>query len=140
MFTWLPDGKWVITDGLSLLSPETGEMRSLTSPPTKLLPDFSPAVSPDGHAMVFSRSVNVGVSELYLLELTDDLKPKAEPSRLTSLGVSSCGSVWTPNGREIIFASGVVFPSSLWKVPASGVPGPQQLPFQIEAPSFPTIS
>ena len=32
-FAWLPDGKWVITDGLVLLSTESGETRSLTSPP-----------------------------------------------------------------------------------------------------------
>ena len=34
-FAWLPDGKWVVTDGLALLSTESGETRSLTSPPTK---------------------------------------------------------------------------------------------------------
>src|SRR5262249_49911577 len=33
-FTWLPDGKWVVTNGLALLSTETGEMRTLTTPPT----------------------------------------------------------------------------------------------------------
>ena len=35
LFAWLPDGKWVVTGGLALLSTESGEMRSLTSPPTK---------------------------------------------------------------------------------------------------------
>jgi Tol biopolymer transport system component len=140
LFSWLPDGKWVVTDGLALLSTESGVMQSLTSPPTKLLPDFSPSVSPDGHTVVFSRSVNVGVSELYLLELTDDLKPKAEPRRLTSLGVSSWGSVWVPKRRDIIFTAGVFGGSSnLWKVSASGNPGPQQLPFLEEA-SRPAMS
>jgi Tol biopolymer transport system component len=141
LFAWLPDGKWVVTDGLALLSTESGEIRTLTSPPTKLLPDFSPAVSPDGRTVVFSRSVNIGVSELYLLELTDDLKPKTEPRRLTSLESFSWGSVWTPNGREIIFTSGVFASSSdLWKVSPSGAPEPQRLPLQIEEPGFPAIS
>ena len=55
-FAWLPDGKWVVTDGLALLSTESGETRSLTSPPTKSTSDFSPAVSPDGRTVAFSRS------------------------------------------------------------------------------------
>src|SRR5262249_7744437 len=44
-FDWLPDGKWVVTNGLALLSVETGEARSLTSPPTKSLIDCFPAIS-----------------------------------------------------------------------------------------------
>ena len=105
-FAWLPDGKWVVTDGLALLSTESGETRSLTSPPTKSSPDFSPAVSPDGRTVAFSRSASYVVSDIYLLDLTEDLKPKGEPRRLTSLKGFSFGSAWTPNGREIIFASG----------------------------------
>ena len=107
-------------------------MRSLTSPPTKLLPDFSPAVSPDGHTVVFSRSDQVGVSDIYLLDLTEDLKPKGEPRRLTSLKGFELGSVWTPNGREIIFTSGVFGsgPAS-GRYPGFGCRGPEQLPFQI---------
>ena len=44
------------------------------------------------------------VSDIYLLDLTEDLKPKGEPRRLTSLKGFSFGSAWTPNGREIIFS------------------------------------
>ena len=84
-FAWLPDGKWVVTDGLALLSTESGETRSLTSPPTKSSPDFSPAVSPDGRTVAFSRSAGYGGSDIYLIDLTEDLKPKGEPRRLTSL-------------------------------------------------------
>ena len=35
-FAWLPDGKWVVTDGLALLSTESGETHSLTSPPQEI--------------------------------------------------------------------------------------------------------
>jgi Tol biopolymer transport system component len=42
LFAWFPDGKWVVTDGLALLSTESGETRRLTSPPTKSIPDFLP--------------------------------------------------------------------------------------------------
>ena len=54
-FAWLPDGKWVVTAGLGLLSTESGETRSLTLPPTSSA-DYSPAVSTDGHTVAFTRS------------------------------------------------------------------------------------
>jgi len=140
-FAWLPDGKWVVTDGLGLLSTETGETRALTSPPAKSSPDSSPAVSPDGRTVAFSRSPAYTVSDIYLLELGEDLKAKGEPRRLTSLKGSSSDPTWTPNGREIIFSSGVLGSgSSLWKVPASGAGEPEQLQFSGREATCPTIS
>src|SRR5262245_19349165 len=103
-FGWFPDGKWAVVDGLALLSTESGETRNLTSPSHF---DFSPAVSPDGHTVAFSRWASSLLSDIYLLDLTEDLKPKGEPRRLTSLKGSSLSPAWTPNGREIIFSSGV---------------------------------
>jgi Tol biopolymer transport system component len=127
-FSWLPDGKWVVIDGLALLSTESGEIRSLTSPPTKSWLDRFPAVSPHGRTVAFSRSVGEG-SDIYLLNLTDDLKPKSDPRRLTSLKGSSSTSAWTPNGREIICSSGLFGSESLWRVEASGTGEPEKLPY-----------
>jgi Tol biopolymer transport system component len=141
LFAWLPDGKWVVTDGLALLSMETGETRNLTSPPVKMLPDLSPAVSPDGRTVAFSRSPAYTVSDIYLLELSEDLKAKGEPRRLTSLKSPSGDPTWTPNGREIIFSSGMAWvDSSLWKVPASGAGEPEQLQLSDRQVSRPAIS
>ena len=66
LFAWLPDGKWVVIDGLALLSTESGETRSLTSPPTKSSSDFSPAVSPDGRTVAFSRTTGDGASRRFI--------------------------------------------------------------------------
>jgi Tol biopolymer transport system component len=140
LFAWVPDGKWVVTDGLLLLSTETGETRSLTSPPTKSLPDYSPAVSPDGRTVAFSRWTSHMISDNFLLDLTEDLRPKGEPRRLTSLKGWSFGSAWTPNGREIIFASGDWAGVDLWRVPASGVGEPERLPFVGREAYSPAIS
>ena len=83
----------------------------------------------------------IDVSDIYLLDLTEDLKPKGEPRRLTSLKGFSFGSAWTPNGREIIFASGVLGSgTSLWRVPASGAGEPEQLPFSGGEAYCPAIS
>jgi serine/threonine protein kinase len=139
-FAWLPGGKWVVTNGLALLSTESGEGRSLTSPPTKSYPDWSPAVSPDGHTVAFSRSASWSRSDVYLLDLTEDFKPKGEPRRLTSLNRWSADSAWTPNGREIIFTCGVgEGATSLWRIPVSGSAQPEQLPFaggQVRCPAI----
>jgi Tol biopolymer transport system component len=141
LFAWLPNGKWVVTDGLVLLSTQSGETRRLTSPPS--LFDVSPAVSPDGRTVAFSRIASGQNSNIYLLDLTEDLKPKRELRRLTfAKRRDSLSPAWTPNGREIIFASGSLGGGiSLWKVPASGAWEPEQLTFNTgEEAYWPAIS
>jgi eukaryotic-like serine/threonine-protein kinase len=141
-FDWFPGGKWIVTVGLMLMSTESGDTRSLTSPPMKSPPDFSPAVSPDGRAVAFARASSFGISEIYVLDLTEDLKPSGPPRRLTSMKRSSDGPVWTSNGRDIIFTS-EVFASkmSLWRVSASAGTEPEQLQFTSGQDSFwPAIS
>lgn len=141
-FAWFPDGKWVATAGLALLSAESGETRSLTSPLRKSSSDRHPAVSPDGRTIAFGRSTGYNVWDIYLLDLSEDLKPKGEPRRLTSLKGWIFGPTWTPNGREIIFTcvdwnrTG----GSLWKAPASGAAYPEQLPFNTGEAFMPVIS
>ena len=142
-FAWLPDGKWVVTDGLALLSTESGETHSLTSPPKKPSHDFSPAVSPDGRTVAFSRPAGDGAfaSDIYLLDLTQDLKPKGEPRRLTSLNDLNFSPAWAPNGRDIVFGSFFFgIGGSLWKVEASGSREPERLPFSVGAAGLPAIS
>jgi Tol biopolymer transport system component len=140
LFAWLPDGKLVVTAGLAMMSIESGETHSLTSPPMKSLPDYSPAVSPDGRTVAFSRSTGASVSDIYLLDLDEDLKPKGEPRRVTFLKRNSYSPAWTPNGREIIFSSGVFFSPGLWRVLTSGSGEPEQLPFTGGEASWPAIS
>jgi Tol biopolymer transport system component len=137
-FSWVPDGKWIVTDGLTFLSTESGEMRSLTSPPMKSSPDFSPAVSPNGRTVAFSRGFG---AQIYLLDLTEDLKPKGAPRRLTSLNSHNLGSAWTANGEEIVFfAYSYGIGASLWRVPVSGARDPERLPFGVGEASCPAVS
>jgi Tol biopolymer transport system component len=141
LFDWFPTGKWVVADGLSLISTDSGEMRSLTSGPTKSGSDSSPAVSPDGRSVAFIRGATNSLSAVYLLDLTEDLKPKGEPRRLTPFKNLNGDPVWTPNGLEIIFASGLSgSASSLWRVQASGSGEPEQLPFAGTSVFSPAIS
>src|SRR5262249_11276528 len=69
--------------------------------------------------------------EIYLLDLAEDLKPKGEPRRLTSLKAHSFSPFWSPNGQEIIFSfdnEGGFYDSSLWRISAFGGQ-PEQLPY-----------
>jgi Tol biopolymer transport system component len=137
LFAWLPDGKWVVTDGLELLSLETRETRKLTSPPTAEFTDSSPAVSPDGRTIAFCRSFGWFRWTIYLLDLTEDLKPKGEPRQLTTLrGCANAGFTWTPSGQEIVFVSR----GSLWRIAASGKEEAKELPYGKGEAAWPTIS
>jgi tricorn protease-like protein len=66
-----------------MLAVDTGEKRRLTSPPAQLSGDSTPAFSPDGRTLAFSRNVDVGAGDLYLLTFSDGLKPVGEAKRIT---------------------------------------------------------
>jgi Tol biopolymer transport system component len=110
--SWLPDGSSLVIEdtgssnepfSLYLLSIETGERRRLTFPPDKLLGDNGPSFSPDSRTLAFSRGVDDDVSDLYLLALSEELKPLGEPKRLTFSHRDTIHPVWTPDGQELIF-------------------------------------
>ena len=131
-----------MTHGLMLLSIETGETRSLTSPlpPSELFTDAFPAVSPDGHTIAFGRSFSFFNWSIYLLDLNQDLKPKAEPRQLTFTKEMNWSPTWTSNGQEIVFVSGRLPSGSLRRVKASGQAEPQLLPIGGGEASWPAIS
>jgi Tol biopolymer transport system component/DNA-binding winged helix-turn-helix (wHTH) protein len=131
---WTPDGKWlVVTDRnsdsepLFLLSAESGERRRLTSSPDTASLDSQPAFSPDGRTLAFIRQVAVGVRDVYLLTLSEELQPIGEPKRLTFENRLTFRPVWTPAGREIIFSSGRFLDPNLFRIAASGSSKPQRL-------------
>ena len=113
--TWSPDGNsLVISDkdssgkqpfALFLLSIETGEKRRLTSPPAGLQGDSGPAFAPNGRSLAFTRTVDTGVSDLYLLPISSGSKSLREPSQLTFGNRNTAGAVWKSDGREIIFGN-----------------------------------
>ncbi len=146
---WSPDSRWLavcdaddseLMKSLFLLSVDSGEMRRLTSAPEGSLDgDLSPAFSPDGRTLAFTRGGAAFFRDLYLLDLGDDLIPKGEPGRWTSMEGLTTSPVFTSDGRDIVFASGTTDAPSLWRVPASGSAPPQRLSFG-ERALFPAIS
>jgi Tol biopolymer transport system component/DNA-binding winged helix-turn-helix (wHTH) protein len=151
LIAWSHDGKWLAmpnhpsfggSRGLALLSPETGELRRLTTPPAGWLGDGSPAFSPDGRTLVFSRAVTFSVADLYILRLSASYGAEGSPERLTSLGDWAAGPVWLPNGREIVFYDGKWYggPSALWRMPVFRGSKPTRLDFAGESAGTPTVS
>ena len=144
---WSPDGRWLaVCDwaedspgplSVFLLSVDTGERRRLTSPTEGR--DVSPAFSPDGRTLAFARSGSGFTSDLYLLDLDEDLTPKGEPRRRTFTEATTTSPVFTPDGRDIVFSSGPFGNPSLWRVPVSGSASPERLPFG-ERGDYPGIS
>jgi Tol biopolymer transport system component len=129
---WSPDGNsLVISDrdsakepfALFLLSIETGEKQKLTSPPAQLMGDFSPAFSPDGRTLAFSRYIDLGgLSNLYLLALSDGLRPTGEAKRIALENHGPTRPAWTADGRDIVF-SDYRGGSSLWRIAIPGFIG-----------------
>ena len=121
---WSPDGKWLVVSdktsaeepfSLFLLSPETGEKRRVTSPPASVVGDCSPAFSPDGKRLAFVRVISALVGEIYLVSVDG-----GEPKRLTFDGAGVSNLAWTPNGREIVFASRLGGKNRLYRIPVEG--------------------
>ena len=107
---WSPDSRWLaVCDwaedspgplSLFLLSVDSGERRRLTTPlEGSNLGDLLPAFSPDGRTLAFSRFGSAS-SDLYLLDLDEDLNPQGEPRRRTFMEQLIFGQ-FTSDGRDI---------------------------------------
>jgi Tol biopolymer transport system component len=135
LLAWFPDGKSLAVRGLAILSVEAGEMRRLTSGGVGSPVDFSPAVSPDGRAIAFSRSVGYGAFEIFRADLDSERKSLRAPRQLTWLGGTNHTPVWTHDGHTVLFVHAGRSRMSLWKVAASYAGQPQELAFSAGPPT-----
>jgi Tol biopolymer transport system component/DNA-binding winged helix-turn-helix (wHTH) protein len=124
-FSWSPDGTQLAISnhtlalgrpGITLLSLQDLSLRPITSPPQQF-GDWGPAFSPDGKSIAFLRSSGPGlVDDVYVVSASG-----SEARRLTFDNRMIGGPpAWTPDGREVVFASGRAGLSTLWRVSASG--------------------
>jgi predicted Ser/Thr protein kinase len=89
--------------------------------------EYYPAFSPDGHALAFFRWPGYEKSDLYLLDLSSDLKPKGNPKCLIVGKGRASGLDWTVDGRSLVYSmyAGAAF--GLWRVAVSSPSPPQRL-------------
>jgi len=120
---WSPDGRWLALPrreagggfGLELLSTETLARRVLTQAPAGILGDTSPAFSPDGRSIAFTRNITDSVGDIFRLPIEG-----GPPERLTFDDRDTMGSAWSEDGRSVLFSSSRAGIYSLWRVPARG--------------------
>lgn len=119
---WSPDGRYLaVVDkesdnepfGIFLVSAETGERRRLTSAPPQSLGDTGPRFAPDGLSLVFRRTLDSAVNDLYSCRLQQ--RPCAA-KRLTFGNACTKSHAWIRGGRELIYSDTHGF----WRIPRSG--------------------
>jgi serine/threonine protein kinase/Tol biopolymer transport system component len=130
--SWTPDSRALaiverasveILPSLTLCMVETAEKYSLTKTTKDFPADSCPAFSPHGRTLAFSRRADLNIGDLYLLNLSRDLKPVGEPRRLTFQSLPIIGSAWVSDGSALVYSAG----GSLWRVAAVGSAQPQKL-------------
>jgi Tol biopolymer transport system component/DNA-binding winged helix-turn-helix (wHTH) protein len=145
--SWSPDGKYLAVRGTTapqepygifLFPVDSGTARRLTSPPKEYFGDWHPRFSPDGKTLAFVRHYSFR-SEVYLLPLSSDERPRGEPRKLTSDERSVANIDWTADGRRIVYSSGQDGKTTLFAVPSSGgIPEP--VPIAGENPTALSVS
>jgi Tol biopolymer transport system component/DNA-binding winged helix-turn-helix (wHTH) protein len=122
--SWSPDGKFLLfsdkipstpTCAVYQLGLDDLKAHQITSPPSPSTGDASATYSPDGSTLAFVRNTKE-VDEIYLMPAYG-----GEPRRLTFDNRLILGLTWTPDSKELVFASnrgGSNF--GLWRIPASG--------------------
>ena len=90
-----------------------------------------PSLSPDGTRLAIDVGGWTPVGDIWLLDLA-----RASFSRFTSHPKDDATPVWSPDGREIVFASNRNGPFDLYRKDASGA-GREELLFRSDADKFP---
>jgi Tol biopolymer transport system component len=122
--SWSKDGKYLAFSdrrtpqepvSVYVVSVEQPLLRRLTIPRLPATGDFGPAVSHDGRTVAFLRVSGSGVGDIYGVPFAG-----GEASRLTTGQRWVKGFAWTPDSRALVFSSGGILQSTLWKVATAG--------------------
>lgn len=141
--TWSPDGESLAfpdhagsnpSSSIVLLNLKTLQSQTLTTPPDGWEGDLTPAFSPDGKRIAFSRASETAVRDLYWIAATGG--PVHQITH-DSAGIDSLA--WFPDGKSIVFSSNRGGKSALWRVFLRGGT-PARMPIGTEDAAQPTVS
>jgi Tol biopolymer transport system component len=118
---WMPDGSAILVlrktsdlgTSIFKVTLASGEKRRLTFPSDQTPGDLDMAISPDGRTVAFCRVLQTSGCELFVAPAAG-----GEGRRLTNDERMIYGMAWTPDGREILFASTRQNSNRLWRVPS----------------------
>ena len=109
----------------------TRERWGLTTPLDYGAGDMDPAVSPDGTHLAFIRSRSHELSDLCIVALNSSGRPAGIPRVLATGGAIGMPE-WTPDGREILFASGAFQRRRVFRVSIRPGAAAETVPIAIE--------
>ncbi len=141
--SWSPDGKTLVfpdhtgsspNSSIDALDVATGQVRALTAPPTGWEGDLTPAWSPDGKRIAFTRASETAVRDIYWVSPTD---PTVHVITDDHSNIDSIA--WAADGKSILFSSNRGGKFALWKMRLSGHE-PERLPFGTEDAFQPAVS
>lgn len=122
--TWSSDGQRLIfpdrpspqdPSSLFSISLQTLERTRVTNPPSSWDGDWTPAMSPDGKMIAFTRGPETAVRDVYVMDSAG-----GKPRQLTRDGRLVLGLAWTTDGGNVVFSSNRDGGFSLWRIPVSG--------------------
>ncbi|RZJ32021.1 MAG: hypothetical protein EON85_02465 [Brevundimonas sp.] len=116
---WARSGEILLSDRptrdsvrrIRALSPDTGRMRDVTSPPSNSMGDLDPVVTHRGDRMAFRRAFSYGVANLYTADVSGDGERP-----LTQDGWKAVGYAFAADDRTLIFSSNRGGDFGLWSV------------------------
>jgi Tol biopolymer transport system component len=126
---WSPDGRYIafpiapspgMRSQIVLLSPETGERRTVSFPPPETLGDVLPRFSPDGKSLAFLRQRSLEVFAISVVPLAG-----GEPRTIRTDAPRVYSIAWTRDSRDIVFAATYEGRTKLWRVPSRGSTRPE---------------
>jgi dipeptidyl aminopeptidase/acylaminoacyl peptidase len=112
-----PDGKWVVFDcedvdlaantkisHLWILPASGGESRRLNPTPNH---EERPRFSPDGKRLIWT-SKATDPTQIWMCDFDPETgQLVGKPHQVTSISTGADGAIWTPDGKNIVFVSGV---------------------------------
>jgi len=120
---WSLDGKYLIVadrmlpedsrSSILLLSVEDGQRKALVPQPALYV--ARPTLSPNGKLVAYVEGAGFLAGDIHVAPVSG-----GQPRRLTSDGRFLGGLAWTPDGKEIVFASNRGGLERLWRISLSG--------------------
>lgn len=141
--SWSPNGRSLAfpdhagsspSSSIVLLDLKTLQSQVLTTPPEGWEGDLTPAFSPDGSRIAFSRASETAVRDLFWVASTG-----GAVHAITHEGSGIDSLAWFPDGRSIVFSSNRGGKSALWRVNLRGG-APERMPVGTEDAAQPAIS
>ena len=128
--TWAPGGQWLVVAcneaserkmALYAIPLDGGNWQRLTDPPANADPfgDRTPAFSPDGKMLAFSRTLAFASSDVFVMPVNSQLKPTGPPVRIDTGREYTTQPVWLPGGRELVVSAGTQRERRLYRIGAA---------------------